>query len=232
VLLSGGLDSAVALACAIDAGFVCHTISFDYAQRHRTELDAAARVASSMRIAPDHRRMIRIDLRAIGHSALTDDIAVPKDRHPSTHTSTDDIPITYVPARNLIFLSLAAAYAETIPCSDLFIGVNAVDYSGYPDCRAEFIRAFEHAATLGTKRGAADHRPFTVHTPLVSMSKVDIIRAGARLGVDFSLTHSCYDPRPPRGASEIPLACGHCDSCLIRAKGFADAGVPDPTRYA
>jgi 7-cyano-7-deazaguanine synthase len=240
VLLSGGLDSAVALACARASGYACHALSFDYGQRHRHELAAAGRVARHLGAA-DHRT-VAIDLRAIGGSALTADIPVPKRGtgfqpvdQPATGAAGPreghglearaTIPITYVPARNLIFLSVAAAYAETVGASDIFIGVNAVDYSGYPDCRRPFIDAFERAAGLGTRAGDSGGC-FRVQTPLVSLTKAAIIRRGAELGVDFSLTHSCYDP------DASGLACGRCDSCVIRARGFAEAGVPDPTRYA
>lgn len=233
ILLSGGLDSAVALACARADGCVGHALSFDYGQRHRHELDAAQRVARSLGVPPSRHVTLKIDLRAIGGSALTADIDVPKDRPHESMGDSGGVPITYVPARNLIFLSCAAGYAETLNARDLYIGVNAVDYSGYPDCREEFIRAFEAAANLGTRAGAQDRHPFRVNTPLVHMSKADIIRRGHQLGVDFALTHSCYDP-VTRNDQPLapPLACGHCDSCLLRRKGFVDAGVPDPTSYA
>jgi len=221
ILLSGGLDSATTLAIARAEGFDAYCLSFDYGQRHRHELTAADAVARQLR-ARDHKTL-KLDLRGIGGSALTSDIAVPKDRTESA--MSHDIPITYVPARNLIFLSLASAYAETLNATDLFIGVNAVDYSGYPDCRPEFIRSFEQTVNLATKAGAEGAR-FTVHTPLVSLTKAEIIRRGVALGVDFSLTTSCYDPTP------TSLACGHCDSCQLRRRGFEQAGVPDPTRYA
>jgi 7-cyano-7-deazaguanine synthase len=223
VLLSGGLDSATTLAIAKNQGFLCHCLAFDYGQRHAVELRAAALVARQLD-AP--LRTVRVDLRAIGGSALTAEIDVPKDR--PAHDLAAGIPITYVPARNLIFLSIAAGLAETLDAADLFIGVNAVDYSGYPDCRRPFIDAFERAASLGTRSGAQGH-PFRVHTPLVELTKPQIIRTGIDLGVDYSLTTSCYDPAlAPDGA---PVACGHCDSCQIRAAGFRDAGIPDPTRY-
>ena len=229
VLLSGGLDSAVTLACARASGHACSTLTFDYGQRHRHELAAAEKVAESLGVPPERRLTITIDLRAIGGSALTEDaIAVPKDR-PASELAKHSVPATYVPARNLIFLSFAAAFAETRASRDIFAGMNAVDYSGYPDCREPFIRAFAHAATLGTKAGAESGLAFRVHTPLIHMSKHHIIRKGAELGVDFSITHSCYDPIVRDGQT---FACGHCDSCLIRAKGFKDAGVSDPTRYA
>lgn len=235
VLLSGGLDSATVLAIARQQGFACHALVFDYGQRHRHELDAADRVAAALGAASLTR--LPIDLRAFGGSALTDaHLAVPKDRDDAA--MAHGIPITYVPARNLIFLSLAAACAEVRQARDIFIGVNAIDYSGYPDCREEFIRSFEHTANLATRAGVehaaartpAATEPFLrIRAPLANLTKADIIRAGTRLGVDYALTHSCYDP-VTRGHDV--LACGHCDSCLIRAKGFAEAGVPDPTRYA
>ncbi|MDX2131986.1 MAG: 7-cyano-7-deazaguanine synthase QueC [Planctomycetota bacterium] len=221
ILLSGGLDSAVSLGVARRDGFACHTLSVDYGQRHRVELAAAAKIAHACGVAS--HRTIALDLRAVGGSALTGDIAVPKDRAHAPgahHHEASDIPITYVPARNMTMLSLAAGLAEVLGADDLFIGVNAIDYSGYPDCRPAFIRAFEHAANLGTKRGVEGGQ-FRVHTPLIERTKADIIRLGVELGVDLSLTTSCYDPSP-RGP------CGHCDSCLIRARGFADAGLPDP----
>jgi 7-cyano-7-deazaguanine synthase len=226
VLLSGGLDSAVAFACARRDGHDTWSLSFDYGQRHRHELAAAARVAKSLGAA--RHVILKLDLRAIGGSALTADIEVPKDR-PASELARG-IPSTYVPARNLIFLSCAAALAETAQARDIYIGVNAVDYSGYPDCRAEFIRAFEQAANLGTKAGVDSAEPWLrVRTPLVALTKADIIKLGASLGVDFSLTHSCYDPVE---SGTAVLACARCDSCQIRARGFKDAGVPDPTRYA
>lgn len=232
VLLSGGLDSAVALAAARAEGFDCHALSFDYGQRHRHELDAAGRVAAQLG-AVEHRT-VSLDLRTIGGSALTADIAVPKGNAPGPLPPAGDrrggagdphIPVTYVPARNLVFLSIAAGYAETLGASDLFIGVNAIDYSGYPDCRPEFIRSFEQTVNLGTKAGVEGAR-FNVRTPLIRLSKAEIVRLGRELGVDFALTHSCYDPTPEG------LACGGCDSCRIRRRGFEEAGVQDPTRYA
>lgn len=221
ILLSGGLDSATTLAIARDAGFACHALTFDYGQRHRHELDAAKHVAQHLGTAS--HVVEHLDLRLFGGSALTADIAVPKDR--DDFAMTHGIPITYVPARNLIFLSLAVAFAEVLRAQDLFIGVNAVDYSGYPDCRPEFIRSFEHTARLATKAGV-EGSPLRIHTPLIDLPKHDIILRGVALGVDFSLTHSCYDPDP------AGRACGHCDSCLIRRKGFREAGAADPTRYA
>ena len=218
VLASGGLDSTTCLAIARDEGFspIC-SMSFDYGQRHRHELAAAERIARHFGVA--EHRVVRIDLRQFGGSALTEDIAVPKDRDESKMTA--DIPVTYVPARNTIFLSYALAWAEVLDCDDVFIGVNALDYSGYPDCRPEFIASFQQTARLGTKRAN-----FTVHTPLVNLTKAQIIRRGVELGVDHSMTHSCYDP------DEQGRACGRCDSCLLRKRGFERAGVPDPTVYA
>lgn len=220
-LLSGGLDSATALACARRDGFASCALSFDYGQRHRVELEAAARVARHLGAA--EHRIFPIDLRAFGGSALTADIPVPKDRDPA-HLDRE-IPVTYVPARNTVFLSIALAWAEVLGASDIYIGVNAVDYSGYPDCRPEFIRAFEQMANLATKAGVEGRQRLQIHTPLLHLSKAGIIRLGLELGVDYSLTHSCYDPVEG-------LACGHCDSCLLRKAGFAEAGVPDPLRYA
>jgi 7-cyano-7-deazaguanine synthase len=227
VLLSGGLDSATALAVARDEGFECFALSIDYGQRHAAELDAARRL--SIALGATRHAIVRVDLRAIGGSALTDSIDVPKDRSESQIGS--GIPVTYVPARNLTMLSIAIGWAETLGSRDVYIGVNQIDYSGYPDCRLEFIRAFEHAAALGTRAGAQEHAPVRLHTPLITLSKAGIIRLGTRLGVDFALTSSCYDPVTPPGASQ-PLSCGRCDSCLLRRRGFADAGIPDPTKYA
>jgi 7-cyano-7-deazaguanine synthase len=253
VLLSGGLDSATVLALARSAqggSFAVHTIAFDYGQRHRYELESAAHVAAALGAAS--HRVIAIDLRAFGGSALTDEIDVPKDRihgGPLPHSgqasravdvggAESPVPVTYVPARNLVFLSLATAYAETINSRDIFIGVNAVDYSGYPDCRPEFIRAFEAAANLGTALGTtcSQSEPagslvprIHIHAPLVQLSKAEIIRLGVSLGVDYGLTHSCYDPVVREGET---LACGHCDSCILRREGFTAAKVLDPTRYA
>jgi 7-cyano-7-deazaguanine synthase len=221
VLLSGGLDSATCLFLAKAQGFSCVALSFSYGQRHQHELLAAGAVARSAGVT-DHR-VVNIDLRAIGGSALTADIAVP--RHDDVSQLGQGIPVTYVPARNTIFLGVALGLAEVVGANDLFIGVNAVDYSGYPDCRPEFIAAFERLANLATK-AAVEGQRLTVHAPLSSLTKADIIRAGLKVGVDYALTHSCYDPAPDGGA------CGHCDSCLLRRKGFEEAGVPDPTRYA
>ncbi len=216
VLLSGGLDSATALAVARDRGFACHALSFDYGQLHRVELAAARRIADSLG-AVEHR-VLDLGLDAIGGSALTDAaIAVPE-------RPTTGIPVTYVPARNTVFLALALGWAEVLGARDLFIGVNALDYSGYPDCRPEFIEAFERLANLATKAGVEGDR-FHIHAPLIDMTKAEIIRTGHRLGVDYALTISCYQ------ADEEGRACGRCDACRLRAKGFADAGLPDPTRY-
>lgn len=220
VLISGGVDSAVTAALGREAGFELQALTFQYGQRHVVEIDAAKRVAASLRVK---RHVIQvIDLRAFGGSALTDDLPVPKSR--ATSQIGSGVPITYVPARNTIFLSFALAYAEVVESSDIFIGVNAVDYSGYPDCRPAFIEAFQKLAALATKAGASG-RPLRIHAPLISMSKADIVREGVRLGVDFSLTHSCYDP------TTNGLACGQCDSCLLRLEGFHQAGVEDPIRY-
>lgn len=221
VLLSGGLDSATALAIAQRDGFECYGLSFDYGQRHRFELEAAKRVAQAAGVM--RHVIVPLDLRAFGGSALTADIDVPKDR--ADDEMTAGIPITYVPARNTIFLSVALGWAEVLGASDLFVGVNAVDYSGYPDCRPEFIAAFEQLANVATKAGVEGAK-YHVHAPLISMTKAEIIQAGLSLGVDYSLTHSCYDPSPD-GTS-----CGHCDSCVLRKRGFAEAGRNDPLRYA
>jgi len=221
VLLSGGLDSATVLAIARDQGFAPHALSFRYGQRHAIELEAARRVATQV-AAAGHVTM-DIDLRAFGGSALTADIAVPKDRDEAA-MGDGSIPITYVPARNTIFLSFALAYAEVLEAKDIFIGVNAVDYSGYPDCRPDYVHAYETMANLATRAGVEGHK-LKIHTPLIALSKAEIIAEGLRRGVNYGLTLSCYDPSPD-GA-----ACGHCDSCQLRSKGFADAGQPDPTRY-
>jgi 7-cyano-7-deazaguanine synthase len=220
VLLSGGIDSTTALAIAIAEGYKAYALSFDYGQRHQIETQAARRVANSLG-AKEHR-VAKIDMRIFGGSALTDDVDVPKQR--SEKEIAHGIPVTYVPARNTIFLAYALAWAEVIPASDIFLGVNAIDYSGYPDCRPEFIEAFEKLANLGTKAGV-EGRCFQIHTPLIKFSKAEIIRKAVELGVDLSLTHSCYDPSPEG------LACGECDSCLLRLKGFRKAGMKDPIRY-
>lgn len=225
VLLSGGLDSATALACARRDGYECFALSVDYGQRHSVELEAAARVAASLGAA--RHAVVRIDLRSLGGSALTADIEVPKDR--AHDQISHGVPVTYVPARNITMLSVATGWAEILGARDVYIGVNQVDYSGYPDCRAEFIRAFEHAAALGTKAGAEGGQPIRIRTPLIDLTKAEIIGLGLGLGVDFALTTSCYDPTfvPPATV----LACGRCDSCQIRRRGFLEAGVPDPTKY-
>jgi 7-cyano-7-deazaguanine synthase len=242
VLLSGGLDSATALAVARREGFRCHALSFDYGQRHReAELRAAGRVARALGAA--EHRVIRIDLSAaagFGHSALTDYIPVPKDRitfqaaggessagrpQSEIRNPKSEIPVTYVPARNTIFLSLALGYAETVGAFDIFIGVNVIDTSGYPDCRPAFLEAFDRLANLATAAGVEGRGRFAIHAPLLHMTKAQIIRTGLGLGVDYSLTHSCYDP------SAEGLACGRCDSCLLRRAGFAQAGAKDPIQY-
>ena len=218
VLLSGGLDSATTLAIARSQGFICHAVSFDYGQRHRAELVAADRVARA--VGSSEHRTMRIDFAGIGGSALTDNnIAVPENA-----VADGGIPVTYVPARNTVFLSLALGWTEVLNAADIFIGVNAVDYSGYPDCRPEFIRGFEKLASLATKAGVEGH-PFTIHAPLISLTKAQIIQRGIELGVDYSLTVSCYQ------ADSEGKACGRCESCRLRPEGFAAANVPDPTRY-
>jgi 7-cyano-7-deazaguanine synthase len=216
ILLSGGLDSATVVAMALADGYTCYTMSFDYGQRHRAELDAAARVARDLGVV--EHKVIGLDLNGIGGSALTDSsIAVPE-------SPGEGIPVTYVPARNTVFLSLALGWAEVLGARDIFIGVNAVDYSGYPDCRPEFIEAFQRMANLATKAGV-EGQGFTIQAPLQNLSKADIVKAGMRLGVDYGLTVSCYQ------ADDQGRACGKCDSCRLRAEGFAKAGVADPTRY-
>jgi len=221
VLLSGGIDSTTTLAIAIAEGYEAYALSFDYGQRHQIETEAARRVANSLGVK--EHRVAKIDMRIFGGSALTDDIDVPKKR--SEAEIGHGIPLTYVPARNTIFLAYALAWAEVVPANDIFIGINAIDYSGYPDCRPEFIEAFETLASLGTKAGVQG-RHFQIHTPLIKFSKAKIIRKAVELGVDLSLTHSCYDPSPEG------LACAECDSCLLRLKGFREAGMKDPVRYA
>ena len=218
VLLSGGLDSTTVLAIAKAAGYTPYALSFQYGQRHAVELEAAQRVAQTLGAA-DHA-VVEFDLRRFGGSALTADIAVPRGR--DTAEMEHAIPVTYVPARNTIFLSFALAWAETLGAQDIFIGVNALDYSGYPDCRPEYIRAFETLANLATQAGVEGRQRLTIHAPLMEMSKRDIILRGLELGVDYGITHSCYDPSP----DGVP--CGECDSCLLRAKGFAEAGLADP----
>jgi len=222
VLSSGGLDSTTVMAIARRDGFEIYSLSFFYGQRHSQELDAAERVAASLEAS--RHMIINIDLKQIGGSALTDDrIDVPKLRKPADMTA--GIPVTYVPARNTIFLSYALAWAETLSAGHIFIGVNALDYSGYPDCRPEYIRAFEHLANLATRAGVEGTR-IRIVAPLQHLTKAQIIKTGIDLGIDYAITHSCYDP------STQGLACGRCDSCLLRKKGFAEAGVSDPTRYA
>jgi 7-cyano-7-deazaguanine synthase len=221
ILLSGGLDSATTASIALRQGFDLHALSVDYGQRHRFELDAARRMAQSLGIK--RHVVVKVDLAQFGGSALTDAIAVPKDR-PDAEIE-HGIPITYVPARNTVFLSLALAYAETAGAADIFLGVNAIDYSGYPDCRTEFITAFERLANLATKAGVEGRLKFTIHTPLINMTKAHIIRRGMELGVDYSLTHSCYDPNPQG------IACARCDACHLRLKGFYEAGIDDPVEY-
>lgn len=221
VLLSGGLDSATCLAIARAEGFSLHALTVNYGQRHDAELRAAEELARKYGV--QRHVTANIDLRLFGGSALTGDGDVPK--HDDVEDIGGDIPVTYVPARNTIFLSYALAYAEVVGAHDLFIGVNALDYSGYPDCRPEFIAAFERMANLATRAGVEGQRPIRLRTPLQRMTKAEIIRRGVGLGVDYGRTHSCYDPSPEG------LACGRCDSCLLRRKGFREAGIPDPTRY-
>jgi 7-cyano-7-deazaguanine synthase len=221
VLLSGGIDSTTTLAIALTEGYEAYALSFTYGQRHDIETEAACRVANSLGVK--EHRIAKIDLRVFGGSALTDHVDVPKNR--SETEIAHGIPVTYVPARNTIFLAYALAWAEVIPANDIFIGVNAIDYSGYPDCRPEFIEAFQTLANRGTKAGV-EGRCFQIHTPLIKSSKAEIIRKAVELGVDLSLTHSCYDPMPDG------LACGECDSCLLRLKGFREARLKDPIRYA
>ena len=221
VLSSGGLDSTTAMAMAKEEGYEIYSLSFRYGQRHALELEAAQRVAKALG-AKEHLVM-DIDLARIGGSALTDDLDVPKAR--TDEEMRKGIPVTYVPGRNTIFLSYALAWAEVVGASDIFLGVNAIDYSGYPDCRPEYIEAFEHLANLGTKAGVEGQTPIRIRAPLMQMTKAQIIQKGMALGVDYRMTHSCYDP------SVEGKACGYCDSCLLRKKGFREAGVPDPTDY-
>jgi 7-cyano-7-deazaguanine synthase len=218
-LASGGLDSSTAIAIAKKKGFDVYALTFDYGQRHRCELEAARRVVCSLGI--NNHLSLSIDLRAFGGSALTAEIAVPKGRN----VASKEIPVTYVPARNTIFLSLALGWCEVLQAQDIFIGVNAIDYSGYPDCRPEFLAAFENMANLATKAGVEGAARYRINAPLLQMTKAQIILAGIEAGVDFSLTHSCYDP------SAEGLACGACDSCILRRRGFEEAGIPDPTKY-
>jgi 7-cyano-7-deazaguanine synthase len=217
VLFSGGLDSSTCLALARADGFSPHALCVSYGQRHAFELQAAAQVAAAMQVP---LKLVTMDLRAIGGSALTDSIDVPKDAPPS-----DAIPVTYVPARNTVLLALALGYAETLDAQDLYLGVNAIDYSGYPDCRPAFVQAFEALANVATAAAVEGRARYRIHAPLIQLSKKEIIQAGIKLGVPYGLTHSCYDPGP------TGEACGRCDSCRLRAAGFRDAGVPDPTKY-
>jgi len=221
ILLSGGLDSSTILAIAQEEGFEPFAMSFRYGQRHVVELEAAKRVAAHQ--GAKNHVVVDIDLAMFGGSALTDNIDVPKDR--SGDEMADEIPVTYVPARNTVFLSFALAWAEVLNCRDIFIGVNAIDYSGYPDCRPEYIAAYQKMANLATKAGVEGEGELTIHTPLISLSKAEIILKGYSLGVDYGITNSCYDP------TDAGLACGRCDACHLRLKGFADAGVKDPARY-
>ena len=221
ILLSGGLDSATTLAIAQNDGFTPYGLTFSYGQRHQFEIGASQKIAEACNLT-DHI-ITEIDLRAFGGSALTDDIDVPKDR--SESIISESIPVTYVPARNTIFLSFALAWAEVLQSNDIFLGVNSMDYSGYPDCRPEYIQSFQTMANLATKAGVEGAQSITIHTPLISMTKKEIIRKGLELGVDYSLTHSCYDP------DKAGNACGRCDSCRIRLKGFQEAGTADPINY-
>jgi 7-cyano-7-deazaguanine synthase len=221
ILLSGGLDSATTAAIARQEGFALYALSVDYGQRHHFELEASRRVAQAMDVC--RHVILDVDLAQLGGSALTDVLDVPKDR--PAEAMAEGIPVTYVPARNTVLLSLALAYAETVEAADIFLGVNAVDYSGYPDCRPAYIEAFECLANLATKAGAEGQLKFTIHAPLIHLTKAEIIRWGTELGVDYSLTHTCYDP------NDDGLSCGHCDACQLRLRGFAEAGLRDPLRY-
>jgi 7-cyano-7-deazaguanine synthase len=220
VLLSGGLDSTTVLAIAKSQGYTCYCLSFRYGQRQSIELERASHIAQTF--SAEQHLILQLDLGKIGGSALTSDLSVPKDR--DLNVETDEIPVTYVPARNMIFLAHAVAWAEVLGASDLFIGVNAVDYSGYPDCRPEFLEAFTQMANLGTRAGVTGKTGFIIHAPLLQLSKREIIEKGIALGIDYSLTHSCYDPKGGE-------ACGRCDSCLLRLRGFAEAGIKDPAAY-
>jgi 7-cyano-7-deazaguanine synthase len=220
ILLSGGLDSTTVLAIAKSQGYACSCLSFRYGQKQSIELERASHIARTFSV--EQHLTLQLDLGKIGGSALTTSLTVPKDR--DLNLETDEIPVTYVPARNMIFLAHAVAWAEVIGANDLFIGVNAVDYSGYPDCRPEFLEAFTKMANLGTKAGIMDNKGFTIHAPLLYLSKKEIIEKGIALGIDYSLTHSCYDPIKGK-------ACGRCDSCLLRLRGFAEAGIKDPVDY-
>jgi 7-cyano-7-deazaguanine synthase len=222
ILLSGGLDSATCLAIAIDSGFSPYALSFRYGQRHEFELDSAKAVSKSMGV--EEHVILDIDLRAFGGSALTDDIEVPKDRDEAN--IANEIPVTYVPARNTIFLSFGLAYAETLEANDIFIGVNALDYSGYPDCRPQYIASFQHMANLATKAGVEGDSPINICTPLIDLTKSDIIKTGLNLNVDYGLTHSCYDP------DQNGYSCGHCDACNLRIRGFEKIGLSDPLKYS
>lgn len=222
ILLSGGLDSTTTLAVARNEGYEVYALSFQYGQRHKSELDASRLIAKNFSVA--QHIVAQIDLRIFGGSALTSEVSVPKDRQLEEMSS--DIPVTYVPARNTIFLSFALAWAEVLGATDIFIGVNALDYSGYPDCRPEYIAAFEQMANLATKAGIQDGARFRIHTPLIELSKSEIIKLGLELGVDYSLTSTCYDPTP--GGE----ACGRCDACQLRLEGFKQIGISDPARYA
>ncbi len=220
ILLSGGLDSTTVLAIAKSQGYACYCLSFRYGQRQSIELERASHIARTF--SAEQHLILQLDLGKIGGSALTTDLNVPKDR--DLNVATDEIPVTYVPARNMIFLAHAVAWAEVLGASDLFIGVNAVDYSGYPDCRPEFLEAFTQMANLGTRAGVTGKTGFIIHAPLLRLSKREIIEKGVALGIDYSLTHSCYDPQGGE-------ACGRCDSCLLRLRGFAEAGIRDPAAY-
>ena len=222
ILLSGGLDSATCLAIAIDSGFSPYALSFRYGQRHEFELDSAKAVSKSLGV--EEHVILDIDLRAFGGSALTDDIEVPKDRDEAN--ITNEIPVTYVPARNTIFLSFGLAYAETLGANDIFIGVNALDYSGYPDCRPQYIASFQNMANLATKAGVEGESPINIRTPLIDLTKSDIIKTGLNLNVDYGLTHSCYDP------DQNGYSCGHCDACNLRIRGFEKIGLSDPLKYS
>ncbi len=220
VLLSGGLDSATVCAVARNEGYAIHALSFDYGQRHRFELEASQNVAQYFQVV--EHKIFPLDLGTFGGSALTTDLDVPKDQ---VVDDQDSIPITYVPARNTIFLSIALAWAEVLPAADIFIGVNALDYSGYPDCRGEFIEAFQTMANLATRIGVEGSEHIQIHTPLLKLTKAEIIKLGTDLGVDYSLTHSCYDP------AKDGRSCGHCDACQLRLRGFREAGLTDPVEY-
>ncbi len=222
VLVSGGLDSATTLAIARRRGFEVYALSFDYGQRHQIELEAARRVVAHLGAAG--HVVAQIDLRTFGGSALTAEIDVPKGRHPGRMSA--EIPVTYVPARNTIFLSFALGWCEVLQAEDIFLGVNAIDYSGYPDCRPQFLEAFERLAQLATREGVEGRAHYRIHAPLVHMTKAQIIKTGIEAGVDYALTHSCYDPTP------AGLSCGACDSCLLRRQGFSEAGIMDPIHYA